>query len=95
MDHRILETAWRLLDGTEDRFSTVLLCGFAPGLLALLIVNRMVRGRPLADKGNWWVSLLTLGALAYLRFYLSGRPADKPALFLGNGVEHARPHDVR
>jgi hypothetical protein len=77
----ILETAWRLLDGEEDRFSSVILCTFAPVLLAILIVNRMLRGRALADKGNWWVSLLTLGALVGVTVYLAGRPASKTAIF--------------
>lgn len=85
----ILETAWRLLDAKADRFSTVILCGFAPVLLSILIVNRMVRGRPLADKGNWFVSLLTLGLLAGMVVYLADRPADKPAI-ITFGKENAR-----
>ena len=77
----ILETAWRLLGGTAEGLSTAILCAFAPGLLAAFIVNRMVRGRPLADKGNCWVSLLNLAVLLGTAVYLAGRPASTDAIF--------------
>ena len=77
----ILETGWRLLGGTAEGLSTTILGAFAPGLLAAFIVNRMVRGRPLADKGNCWVSLLNLAVLLGTAVYLAGRPASKDAIF--------------
>ena len=77
----ILETAWRLLGGTTEGLSTAILCAFAPGLLAAFIVNRMVRGRPLADKGNCWVSLLNLAVLLGTAVYLAGRPASTDVIF--------------
>ena len=77
----IVETASQLLYGEANGLRTVVLCAFAPGLLAAIVVNRMTRGRPLVDQGNHWVSLLTLGVLAGTAGYLAGRAAAREAIF--------------
>ncbi len=69
----ILETAWRLLGGVPSGLGSVFLCAFAPTLLAGAVVNRMLRGRPLVDRGNRRVALLTLVVLLGAAGFLAGR----------------------
>ena len=69
----VLETAWRLLGGMPSGLGSVFLCGFAPALLAGVVVNRMLRGRPLVDQGNRRVALLTLAVLLGAAGFLAAR----------------------
>lgn len=69
----VLETAWRLLGGVPSGLGSAFLCGFAPALLAGVVVNRMLRGRPLVDQGNRRVALLTLAVLLGAAGFLAAR----------------------
>jgi hypothetical protein len=69
----ILETAWRLLGGAPSGLGSGFLCVFAPALLAGVVVNRMLRGRPLVDQGNRRVALLTLAVLLCAAGFLAAR----------------------
>jgi hypothetical protein len=76
----ILETAWRLLGGVPAGLAGIVQCLFGPGLLACVVVNRMLRGRPLVDQANRGVALLTLGVLLGTAGLLATR------VMVGNGV---------
>ena len=69
----ILETAWRMLGAAPNGLAWTLQSFFGPGLLACVVVNRMVRGRPLVDQGNRWVAVLTVGALLGTAGFLAAR----------------------
>lgn len=77
----ILVTGWQLLYGEPSRLATVVLVMFGPGLLAAIVVNRMLRGRPQVDKGNRWVSLVTLAVLVGTAGYLAGPAAAREGVF--------------
>lgn len=76
----IVETAWRLLGGTPGGLACVVQCVLGPGLLACVVVKRMLRGRPLVDQGNRGVALLTLGVLLVTACFLARR------VMVGDGV---------
>src|SRR5689334_8922779 len=83
----IVETAWMLLDGPAGGVggAAISLCG--PGLLAAFVVNRMMRGRPLVDRGNAGVALLTLAVLLGTAGYLVQRvDSANGVLNLGDGL---------
>ena len=83
----VLETAWRLLDGVPNGLANAFLCSFAPGLLAGVVVIRMLRGRPLVDQGNRRVALFTLAVLLGAAGYLAHRTdAGKGVLDSGEGI---------
>lgn len=69
----IVETAWRMLGGVPSGPAVIAECVVGPGLLGSLVVNRMLRGRPLVDQGNRRVALLTLGVLIVAAGVLAGR----------------------
>jgi hypothetical protein len=76
----VLETAWRLLGGVPSGLAGVLQCVLGPSLLVGVVVNRMLRGRPLVDRGSRGVALLTVGVLLGTAGFLAGRAAT------GNGL---------
>lgn len=69
----IVETAWRLLGAQPSGLGCLLLCVLGPGVLACVVVKRMLRGRPLVDRGNRRVALLTLGVLLCTAGFLAAR----------------------
>lgn len=83
----IVETAWRLLAGAPHGLGSAVLCVAAPGVLAGVIAVRMLRGRPLVDRGDRRVALLTLVALLGTTGYLAARAVSGEALLdAGPGI---------
>lgn len=75
----IAETVWRSFDDQPDRLPFVFLCAFGPGLLIVLVIHRMIRGRALTDRGDWRVALLTIAVLAGIIYELARKPASGSA----------------
>ena len=69
----IVGTACRLLGGASSGLPGLVSSIVGPGLLACVVVHRILRGRPLVDQGNLRVALLTLGVLLGTAGILAGR----------------------
>ncbi|MHA3022202.1 hypothetical protein ACXPWS_18345 [Mycobacterium sp. BMJ-28] len=89
----IIETAWRSLDGHDDRLTAVVLQASGPTILIVLILYRLVAGRPLVDRGGTLVSLTSIAALGGMIVYLHQRPASRTRGYLHsvltNGADNA------
>jgi hypothetical protein len=83
----IVETAWRLLDAAPRGPGAIVMGAFAPGLLAGAVLIRLLRGRPLVDRGNRRVAVLTLVVLVGAAGCLSARTVGGDGL-LGVGLTH-------
>ncbi|MCP9271756.1 lipase family protein [Mycolicibacterium arenosum] len=78
----IVETAWRSLDGHDDRLTAVILQASGPSILIILVLYRLVAGRPLVDRGGTLISVTTIAALIGMIVYLHGHPASRTHGFL-------------
>jgi hypothetical protein len=73
----IVETAWRPFGGEPHGLGGAVLGVLGPGVLAAVVITRMVRGRSLVDRGNTGVAALTLAVLIATAGYLAGTAVNR------------------